>query len=171
MANKPLYSTNNKPLYSTNNRPVYSDMVMPYLKIDYVRTGNSDSLQRAFLLFGFGDLTGIYISDYTVSKWFMHFGSYSFGIAESWSRSALLDFVNDNQHGGWAWNGTYWQVHYVGWTKNAGTSGDVTFTAMGHTLSLSHTFAVREPGATVNPAADLICTLRYTPSTDVLEFV
>ena len=185
MANKFLYSTNNKPIYSTNNRPVYSP---EFLTLVFTEARTDDLTYPIYIypLYSLADISGEY-GDLTIARvaasqiipayggyWAERNINFAMDFHETWRPGA------DGNGGWWAWTGTYWQFSFIGYTYNAGPAANISVSAFNYwrfpapevgPITKTHTFAVRTIGATMDPSYDLICTVRYTPSTNVLEFV
>ena len=83
--------------------------------------------------------------------------------------------VEADYHGGWAWHGTYWEYVIISWyyTDGPSPSSYITITVDYKGHNISDTFS--RPGHAffdpANPRDCEVTKVRYTPSTDVLEFI
>lgn len=175
MAHKILYSTANKPIYSANNRPVYGDVFMPMFEMNVTRTDydNKDATEwvRSCLVFGPENLIGDDYGSLLIDKYVFALGTYAWGYNRDYQKSVMLDFRSENSATGWGWHGTHWQFDFYGWCYYAGNSADYEFRVNGNTLNISYAFPQVASGDPINTAAIKVCTVRYTPSTNVLEYV
>ena len=192
MAHKILYSTNNKPIYSTNNRPVYSP---EFLRLVFTEVRTDDLTYSIYIypLYSLDDISWEY-GDLTIARvaaspiipvsggWSAERSTYfTMDFHETHVESPEVHHRNYGNGGWWAWNGTYWQISFFGFTYKAGRAANISVTVVndwsfGETIEAgpitkTHNFAVRAQGESMVTSDGLICTVRYTPSTNVLEYV
>lgn len=124
MPNKPLHSEANKPLHSAANKPVYGDFVQwswLYVKISY-------TLPNGTGLFSYISCGSCYstseVGGLVYDSPGPTFSRNAFGFASATPASGYdratngimkLDWVDANQQGGWAWNGTKWTALAYAW--------------------------------------------------------
>ena len=174
MANILLYSKHNLPIYGIDNKPVHGDMFMPTLEIEITRTDwyvwQHLNAQSCFV-FGPENLIGDDFGSLTVDKnVFALMDFYEDGL--SWfGTERMLNFVEANGSTGWGWHGTYWQFDMYGWSRFPNHTADYEFRILNQTITTSYVYPLVFDEDPVVLAAIKVCTVRYTPSTNVLEFI
>lgn len=160
---KLLTSTGNKLIFGTLGKLVHSDILMPTMYFTVVGAANIGSMA----LYSLSNLSGTYGSpSYT------RHANTAWAGASTTTRTSdtMCDLEEANTHGGWAWSGTYWEYKFVAWNNYAvDITLDVDVFANNITLDVS--LPARDNADSIVPADILIATIRYTPSTDTLEFI
>ena len=176
MANKPLYGAGGKPIYGVGGKPVYGELMMHFYASHW-----------AIVLYDIGDITsslrGDNFEDY-ITRGVLLLRNDQFSSRNEFYSVGASTFCNKVEatcNGGWAWHGTYWEYVILSWDFILWDSGsqsypppsDVLISIYCNNKHISQTFT--RYGITRfedhNPRDSQLAKVRYTPSTDVLEFV
>lgn len=160
MANLPLTSTNGLPITGVLGKPVVSSLMMCFF-----------ATSSTFALYDINDINYDIHTEWELTRYVTLHGNFSV----SPGACTACDLVEANYHGGWAWHGSYWEYILVSWDyiSGGGSPSPVTVTVFCNQKQISKTFSRSGyPYFTpFNPRDCQIGKVRYTPSTDVLEFI